>query len=83
MTYRLRQPALDLFGEVPVLEDDLEAWVAAISPVHLTERLFFHYVRRYNVADKVRAAKLRGEFETLTTVRRDPYHARLALSQIV
>lgn len=83
MCYLLRQPALDLFGEVPVTEDDLEAWVAAISPVHLSERLFAHYVRRYNVPDKIRAAKLRGEFESLTAARREPYHARLALSQIV
>lgn len=83
MCYLLRQPARDLFGEVPVTEDDLEAWVAAMSPVHLTERLFSHYVRRYNVADKIRAAKLRGEFEALTAERREPYHARLALSQIM
>ncbi|NIA56174.1 hypothetical protein HAV22_21305 [Massilia sp. TW-1] len=54
-----------------------------MSPVHLTERLFANYVRRYNVADKIRTAKLRGEFETMTAVRREPYHARLALSQIV
>lgn len=54
-----------------------------MSPVHLTERLFSHYVRRYNVADKIRTAKLRGEFEALTAERREPYHARLALSQIV
>lgn len=83
MSYLLRQPARDLFGEVPVTEDDLEAWVAALSPVHLTERLFDNYVRRYNVADKIRAAKLRGEFEALTATPRAPYHARLALSQIV
>ena len=83
MSYLLRQPPQDLFGEVPVTEDDLEAWVAAVSPVHFTERLFAHYVRRYNVADKIRTAKLRGEFEALTATARQPYHARLALSQIV
>lgn len=83
MSYRLRQPTIDLFGQVPVTTDDLEAWVSAVSPIHLTDRLYDNYVRRYNVADKVRAAKLRGEFESLTATPRAPYHARLALSQIV
>lgn len=83
MSHLLRQPPRDLFGEVPVLQDDLEAWVAAVSPVHFTERAFDNYVSRYNVADKVRAAKLRGEFESITATRRPPYHARLALQQII
>jgi hypothetical protein len=83
MSHLLRQPPYDLFGEIPVTEDDLEAWVAAVSPVHLTERLFDNYVRNYDVATKVRWAKSRGEFETITARRRVPYHARFALTQIL
>jgi hypothetical protein len=79
----MRQPALDLFGEVAVTEDDLYAWVAAVSPVHLTDRLFDHYVSRYNVAGKVRYAKANGTFEARTATRTPVYHARLALSQII
>lgn len=83
MSHLLRQSVLDLFGEVPVTEADLYDWVAAVSPVHLTERGFDHYVRRYDVAGKIRVAKLRGAFESICARRHQPYHARLALQQIV
>lgn len=83
MSHLLRQPPLDLFGEVPVTEEDLYDWVAAVSPVHLSERGFDHYVRRYDIAGKIRTAKLRGAFESITARRHQPYHARLALRQII
>jgi hypothetical protein len=83
MCHLLRQPPVDLFGEVPVTEDDCEAWVAAVSPVHFTDRLYASYVRRYNVADKIRAAKIRGDFDAIVSNPRPLYHARLALSQLV
>lgn len=83
MSHRLRQPAIDLFGEVVVTEDDLFDWVAAVAPMWLSERSFDNYVRGWNVADKVRTAKLRGEFEARTAVRSKPWHARLALHAIV
>lgn len=83
MSHLLRQPARDLFGEVAVTHDDLRAWVAAVSPIHLHERGFALYVQRYDVASKVAAAKLRGAFESIIARRAAPYHARLALSQIL
>ncbi len=83
MSHLLRQPPVDLFGEIAVTQDDLWDWVAAVSPVHLSERLFSHYVRRYDVAAKVRRSKLAGEFEALTARRARPWHARLALAQMV
>lgn len=61
----LRQPAADLFGEVPITFDDLRAWVASTSPVNLEERNYDNYLRRYNVVDKVRAAKTSGDFERI------------------
>jgi hypothetical protein len=82
MTYQLRQPAIDLFGQVRVTDDDVFAWVAAVSPIHLHERGYTNYVRRYDVAGKVAAAMLRGTFEATTARQPPPYHARLALSQI-
>lgn len=82
MSHLFRQPALDLFNEVAITEDDLYAWVASVSPVHLHERGYALYVARYDVAGKVRASKLRGTFEATTARRPPPYHARLALSQI-
>lgn len=83
MSHHLQQPTLDLFGEVPITVDDLEAWVAAVSPVHFTDRLFSNYVKRYNVAGKIRTAKLRGEFDAITATPRPLYHARFALAQII
>lgn len=83
LSFQLKQPALDLFGEVVVTDDDLFDWVAAISPVHLHERGYALYVQRYDVAGKVRTAKLAGRFETLTARRSQPWHARLALYAIV
>ena len=82
-SYQLRQPAHDLFGEIPVLEDDLLAWVLSVSPVHASDRAYDNYVRRYDVAGKVRHAKLAGTFEETTARRPPPYHARLALHAIV
>jgi hypothetical protein len=83
MTYAYRQPPIDLFGEVVITHDDLEAWVAAVSPLHLTDRMFDNYVRSYDVAGKVRWSKLRGDFEARTAVRRPIWNARLALGQIL
>ena len=82
-SYQLRQPAHDLFGEIPVLEDDLYAWVLSVSPVHASDRAYDNYVQRYDVAGKVRYAKEIGRFEEITARRPPPYHARLALHAIV
>lgn len=83
LSTQLRQPPVDLFGEVVVTSDDIYDWVASVSPVHLSERGFDLYVQRYDVAGKVRAAKLAGRFDSITSTRRPPYHARLALQMIL
>lgn len=83
MSHQYRQPPIDLFGQVVVTEDDCKAWVAAVSPVHLTDRLFAHYVRSYDVPEKIRVSKLRGEFEARTAVRRPIWNARIAFGQIL
>lgn len=55
---------LDLFGDVPVTVDDLHAWVRAISPhFAATERSMAYYIRHWDVAGKVRRAKLAGTFD--------------------
>lgn len=55
---------LDLFGDVQVTLDDLHAWVAAIAPAWTSsERSLTYYIRHWNVADKVRRAKLAGTFD--------------------
>lgn len=83
MTHLYRQPPHDLFGEIVITRDDLVAWVAAVSPVHLTDRLFDNYVKSYDVAGKVAWAKKRGDFEARTAVRRPIWNARIAYGQIL
>jgi hypothetical protein len=83
MSHLLRQPAIDLFGDVVVTEADLFDWVAAVSPVHLSERAFDRYVKNYDVASKVRHAKLAGTFDRIAATPRHPWHARLALYAIL
>ncbi|WP_423394438.1 hypothetical protein [Burkholderia sp. LMG 21824] len=56
---------LDLFGEVIVTADDIAQWVAALAPAYMSsERAFERYVRLWHVADKVRAAKIAGTFDS-------------------
>ena len=55
---------LDLFGDVQVTLDDLHTWVAAVSPAWTSsDRSLAFYIDRWNVADKVRRAKLAGTFD--------------------
>lgn len=79
----LPNPALDLFGEVPVLESEIVDWVEAVAPRWLTpEHSFRGYVRGYDVAGKIRAAKLAGVYEQIIDQRPQVWHARLALAAI-
>lgn len=74
----------DLFGQVPVTEDEVFQWVAAVAPRWLEpERSFRGYVRAYDVPGKIRAAKLAGTFDSITSQRRSPWHARLALDAVL
>lgn len=61
-----QNPALDLFGEVPITLDDLRAWVAAVAGIPADSWRWAWYVDNWNVADKVRAAKLAGTFDAMT-----------------
>ena len=83
-TPHYQQPPLDLFGQVPITDDDIAAWVAAVSPRWLApERAFRSYVLHYAVADKVRRAKIDGTFDAITDHPRHAWHARLALAAVL
>lgn len=74
----------DLFGQVPISETDLENWVCAVAPRWLTpERSFKNYISAYNVADKVRSAKLSGTFDAVISAPKMPFHARLSLAALL
>jgi hypothetical protein len=56
--------ALDLFGQVPVTQDEVRAWVEAVAPAFCSsERAFLHYVQAWHVPEKVALAKLSGTFD--------------------
>lgn len=81
---RKKNPALDLFDDVVVTEDDVFSWVQAVAPQYLSpERSYNNYVKCYDVAAKVKAAKLSGTYESTIDYPRRPWHARLALYQIL
>lgn len=75
----MKQPAHDLFGEIPVLLSDLEAWVAAVAPRYLNQRGYANYVRSYDVASKVRAAKASGLFDEIANRPDMVEHPRLSI----
>lgn len=74
----------DLFGEVPVTDDELLAWVAAVAPRWLSpERAFRHYCATWDVAGKIRRAKVDGTFWSIIEERRPAWHPHLALDVIL
>ena len=80
----LRQPAFDLFGDVVVTEEDLFLWVAAVAPRWLSPlRSYKNYLRGYNVAEKVRNAKINGTWQPTIDNIYTPWHERFALNCIL
>ena len=61
---------LDLFGEVRVTWPEVEAWVEAVAGIPADSPRAIHYIRSWNVADKVARAKLAGTFDA--TVAKPP-----------
>lgn len=58
----LKHETLDLFDGVRVTWPEVRAWVAAIAPHCADGPRFEFYVRGWDVAAKVRAAKLAGHW---------------------
>lgn len=84
MSNFLRQPPFDLFGQIPVTDDDIYAWVECVAPRWLYPvRSFNNYVKNWDVAGKVRAAKERGEFDSITNRPRPAWHVRLAMGAVL
>jgi hypothetical protein len=70
---------LDLFGQVVVSYEDLDAWVSALAPGFAgNDYRRAYYIKHWNVADKVARAKLAGTFDaTIENARaRRAYLAR-------
>lgn len=60
------QPVLDLFGQVPVTRQDIDAWLESVPRIAPDSPRAAWYIQAYNVPGKIAAAKLNGEFEHLT-----------------
>ena len=65
----MHQPTFDLFGQVPVSQLDIDAWLIAVPGQQPGTQRARHYVLCYRVADKVAAAKIRGDFDAITAPR--------------
>lgn len=55
----------DLFGEVPVTTQDIDKWLICVPRMDPLSPRAEWYVKGYNVADKIRTAKMRGTFHDL------------------
>ena len=74
---------LDLFGEVPVTWPEIWDWIEAVPRISRHSWRAQYYVKHWNVAEKVRAAKINGTYhDTIrSTDPRIPYLTPTLLSQ--
>lgn len=56
----------DLFGEVPVSYEDVDAWLRAVPRIEPDSPRAAWYIKQWNVVEKIKAAKLRGDFDAIT-----------------
>lgn len=68
----MRQPVRDLFGQIPITYQDVDAWLLAVPRLCPSSPRAAWYVKAYSVADKIAAAKIAGTFEQITTPRGAP-----------
>ena len=58
-------PPYDLFGEIPVTWDDVDAWCLAVAGLEPGSWRRPYYIQYWNVPEKIRQAKIAGTFETI------------------
>lgn len=58
-----QNPALDLFGQVPVSIPEVRLWCLVVAHLPADSPRLAHYVLAWHVIDKIAAAKLAGTFE--------------------
>jgi hypothetical protein len=56
-------PHRDLFGEIPVTWDEVDAWCLAVAGLPPDSWRRRYYLAHWNVPEKIRAAKAAGTFE--------------------
>lgn len=65
-----RNPALDLFGDVPVTADEVADWCEIVAGIEPDSPRIAYYVRAWRVVDKIKAAKLAGRFDAIVQRKR-------------
>lgn len=63
--------AFDLFGEMPVTVAEIDDWLRTVPRLDPFSPRAPHYVRGYNVAAKVRRAKIEDTFDAMIDQGRD------------
>ena len=58
-------PALDLFGQVAVNWSEVSDWLESVPRIPRKSWRAGHYIRYWNVPEKIAAAKLQGTFEQI------------------
>lgn len=59
----MHQPALDLFGEVPITVSELRAWLTQVAGLDPDSPRAAHYLRAYDVPRKIARIKLQMEHD--------------------
>ena len=72
-----KNPALDLFGEVPVTWDEVYLWCEMVAGIPRDSWRLPVYVKGWDVPNKIRAAKLAGTYEATITPSRQYGSSRL------
>ncbi len=67
-------PVVDLFGEVIITTQDIDAWLLAVPHIEPRTRHAHNYIKAYDVVNKIRLAKLRGTFDETVRLRECPEH---------
>ena len=57
----MKQKRLVLFGVKPVTEPEIQKWINKVTP-GISQQQRKEYARQWNVIDKIRQAKSKGEF---------------------
>jgi len=60
-----RNPALDLFGEVPITWEEVYLWCERVPKIARDSWRLNYYLQNWNVPAKIRAAKLAGCFDAV------------------
>ncbi len=65
-----KNPALDLFGQVPVTLEEVLLWCEVVAGIPPDSPRLVNYVRGWRVVEKIQTAKLAGAFDAITQRKR-------------